>query len=428
MGRATREEADKNETKKLALETAGEVFPDGAAIELVANPSAGVNQLALLLWDREKVRVAPKIEHRGQAYRPIPLHETIRRAVRLPSDAVGDGSMSPLLTELAGLIEQYIFLPKPESFTAAVWCLSTWLADLLSSPPCLLLSGPDMDLAVKLFRLMHSLCRRPLLLADISPSRVRTLPTRLRPTLLVNQPVLSPGIRALWRSSNYKGFVVPGNGGVLLDIVGSKAVFTALENPTDDWADSVIHLALPQGRREPLLSDTELVQIANRLQPRLLMFRLRNFVDVNKSGPIPSRLNLPAFIQENSHFVETVIPLLQRQEQDAVLCRGCDVKVALVEVLWDVSHTEVEIAVSKLTALTNCLLRCRGETIAYRAEEIGWRLKALGLYRHRDGDGMQLRFSREHRLRIHQAVQQFGLVLPPKDGCPDCTSPDAVAR
>ena len=36
---------------------------------------------------------------------------------------------------------------------------------------------------------------------------------------------------------------------------------------------------------------------------------------------------------------------------------------------------------------TNALLRSRGETLEYNAEEVGWELRNLGFYRHKTGDG-----------------------------------------
>ena len=143
--------------------------------------------------------------------------------------------------------------------------------------------------------------------------------------------------------------------------------------------------------------------------------------------PGPNPLNLPACIVDESDVVRAITPLLQRQQQDALARRGLDVRVALVEVLWPACHETTEIAVSGLTELTNSLLRDRGETLEFSAEEIGWRLRNLGLYRQRNADGMFLRFSREHIMRIHQAASHLGLTLPLADGCPDCNPRESSA-
>jgi hypothetical protein len=425
LARNTRQTTSNNSrAEKKDLSTAGEIFRDGSLIELVMSGSANNNELALLSWNGKKAVVAPEVEHGGYRYEPIQLHCSLRQAVRFPNGAASYGTTRQLFAEIAGLFERYIGLSKPEAALSAGWSTTTWFSDRMSSPPPLLVSGPDMGQAVTLFRLLSCLCRRPLMLADISRSATRSLPMFLRPTLLVNQPDLSPKIRALWSVSNYRGLFVLGKGGVVLDIACCKAVYLGLEGLADPWCDSALHLALsPVQRERPLLSAHEQAEIANRFQPRLLMFRLRNFHGVSESCPAAGRLNLPACIREEPEFAQAVIPLLRRQEQDALARRTCDVNVVVVEVLWAPSHEAEEVTVSQITDLTNTLLRCRGETLEYSAEEIGWKLKNLGLYRHRNGSGMVLRFSRENRLRIHQVAEHFGLTLPAADGCRDCASP-----
>ena len=98
--------------------------------------------------------------------------------------------------------------------------------------------------------------------------------------------------------------------------------------------------------------------------------------------------------------------------------------MAILEVIWAPLHETKEITVNRITELTNALLRCRGEVLEYSAVEIGWKLRNLGLYRHRNGSGMVLRFSREHSLIIHQLAQRFALSLSPASNCPYCVQPE----
>jgi hypothetical protein len=102
------------------------------------------------------------------------------------------------------------------------------------------------------------------------------------------------------------------------------------------------------------------------------------------------------------------------------------VHLAILEVIWAPLHETKEITVNKITDLTNALLRCRGEVLEYSALEIGWKLRNLGLYRHRNGSGMVLRFSHEHGLIVHQLTQRFALSLSPAPECPYCVPPEAV--
>jgi hypothetical protein len=95
-------------------------------------------------------------------------------------------------------------------------------------------------------------------------------------------------------------------------------------------------------------------------------------------------------------------------------------------VIWSPLHDSKEIAVSRITELTNALLRCRGEVLEYSVVEVGWRLKNLGLYRHRNAAGMVLRFSHEHCLIVHQLTKRFALSLSPVTDCPNCVEPEDV--
>ena len=118
---------------------------------------------------------------------------------------------------------------------------------------------------------------------------------------------------------------------------------------------------------------------------------------------------------------------MQRQHQDAQARRGCDVSVAVVEVIWAASHEGKEITVTQVAEGTNALLRARGETLVYSAVEIGWQLKNLGIDRHRNGSGMVLQFSQANRILIHRLAQRLGLKLSPSTGCANCGQRETLA-
>jgi len=98
----------------------------------------------------------------------------------------------------------------------------------------------------------------------------------------------------------------------------------------------------------------------------------------------------------------------------------------IVEVIWAPLHEKKEIAISRITELANALLRGRGETLEYGAAEIGWKLRNLGIYRHRNGGGMILRPSRDNSVIVHQLAQRLDLSLSPVSGCVDCVPAEVV--
>jgi hypothetical protein len=114
------------------------------------------------------------------------------------------------------------------------------------------------------------------------------------------------------------------------------------------------------------------------------------------------------------------LPLLQLQEQAALAERCCDPCAAMIEVMWPQLHAnEKELSMRDLTQLTNTLLRSRGEIREYSSEELGKKLRSLGLYRHRKNSGMVLLFARDTVRRMHELARSFG-VCKMVAGCSNC--------
>jgi len=410
-----------------SVATVGENFNDGSVLELVTPASSG--SLFLLFRKAGKQRIARQVQHSRCIYQPPDLDESLRRAIRFPPSAQSYGSTGKLLGRVRQLFAGYAGLPRPESALITAWAASSWFADCFSSPPTLLISGPNMDHAIRLFRLLHCVCRRSVLLGDLSRSAFLTL-APLGATLLINQPDLSPRIRALFATSNYHGVHVFGNGKIS-SIASSKAIFLGMEHASEDEG---LHLALPPAHCDLLPKERQLSEIAQELQAQLLLYRLRNLDKVRDFSP--SKLdstfisdvarNLAASVLGQVEIVESIGPLLRRLAEDKIAQRGCDIHVAIIEVTWGPSHEGQEIKISRLAELANALLRCRGETLEYSAAEIGWKLKNFGFRHHRNGSGMLLKFSRENRFLLHQLAARGGLNLPRASGCALCSPPQKV--
>ena len=392
------------------------------------------DRLSLLFWDGKKARILPQVEHHGRSYQPIELHPSLQRAIRFPRGTVEYSSPEELFAGAASLFERFIGVSVPEAASITTWTATSYFADCMSSPPALLVFSPDRAQAIRLFRLLRALCRRGLLLAGLSRSAVLSLPTLMCPSLLVIQPDLPAPVRTLWNDSSHRGVFIPVGGGAVLDIASSKAIYVGMESRPDTWSDTPFQVALPPAQSGlPQLDDRELEDIANRWQPRLLLYRLRTFRKVRNANCVGTRSlsgeidpSLAACIDGGS-AVRAATLLLQRQEQDARAQRSCDINVVLIEVVWAPSHEKKEITVRRITELTNALLRSRGQRLEFSDVELGWRLRNLGFHRHRNGQGMILQFSREHCVRIHQLARHLGLPLQAFAGCADCSPAEVVA-
>ena len=411
--------------------TFGEIFQDGSVLELVA-PSAG-EQPELLLWDRTKILISPEIEHRGKLYRAETLHTSILRATRLPREPAGYGTIRQLFTELAGAFEEYLAFSNSAAEQAAFWVLTTWFPECLSSPPALWVSGADIGRAASFFGLLHCLCRRALKVAGITRSGFLSLPLAFRPTLLVHQPSLSAGMQNLWREANYRGLVVPGNRGVVLDISSSKAIFMGMAGAATSPSAEHLHFALlPADREIPPLDEPALYKIAAYFLPRLLQYRIEQAQNVRKSQFAAADLKYPirelagklgACVQGDADLALQVVPLLLAQD-DTV--GPCNLDSAIIQVLWPRLHssppntitTQMKIE-AELTAEVNTFMLSCGDNLQYRCEEVGIRVVHLELTRKRTNSGTILLLGAETNRRVHQLARAYGIGKNMPE-CPYC--------
>jgi hypothetical protein len=410
--------------------TAGETFPDGAMIELVAS-SSGLDKPDLLLWDGSKATVGPRVEHGGRIYEAAELAPSLYRALRLPSQCRDYGSARDLLAETADLFKYR--LPERESALLACFSISTWLADRLPIAPSLVISGPDEELGIDVLHLLSYVCWRSLMLAELTPSSFRSLPMELSLTLLPSQQELKPNMERLLRASIHQGLYLPGNRGSVVNPYGPKVIFCGDGAAVDALGSGVIQISLaPSLAQSSVLSDQLLCKIAADLQPRLLMYRLKNYGNVRESQVDVSELTfatgrlartLAGGFPENSELAHDIVQLLRPQDEEIRGQRFCDVNNVTVEILWAFIHDQKQrdISVDKLAKTVNALLRSRGEMVGYRTEQIGWKLRDLNIRRHSTSSGRQVLLGRDTSQRVHQLAKDYDLRgLQIEVDCPDC--------
>jgi hypothetical protein len=159
------------------------------------------------------------------------------------------------------------------------------------------------------------------------------------------------------------------------------------------------------------------------------LFSMRQSV-LSSCSPRPAGFelggNLPACIAEDHEIVEAMAPVLEARAQELLARRSLDPHVAIVEALWSAAHQEQEIAVKELTKRVNALLRSRGEISTCNTNQLGWKLRYLGLHSVHNGKRKVLRISRETRRRVHELAQQFALKLPKVPECADCENAQTV--
>ena len=291
-----------------------------------------------------------------------------------------------------------------------------------------------------MLRLLSCVCRHPLMLAELTPCSFRSLPMQLSLTLLLDQQLLGPNVQRLLRASSYRGMHLPGNGGRVVSLYGSKAIFCGNEAAVDTLSGGEIHISLaPSELQLPPLDEQTQNEIANDFQPRLLMYRLKNCKKVRESRVDVSKFTfatrhlartLAACFPDDSELASDTVQLLQPQDEEVRGQRTRDVNCAIVEILCDMIHDgkERDITVNELAKNVNGLLRSRGEILEFSAEEVGWKLRDLNIPRHNSSVGRQVLLERDTSQRVHRLAEVYDLPYSRRvmEGCPDCNQAKVV--
>ena len=403
-------------------------------LELVSG-SSGISQPHLLLWNGDKAISAPQIEDGDCTYAGPELPSSLYHAIRLPARWRSYGSVRKLFTSLADLFKNSLDFPDRESRLLASFCLGSWVADRLSIAPSLAILAPDQGRGIELLRLLHCVCRRALMLAEITRGGLRSLPSNLSLTLLICQGELKPNLQRLLRASGYRGLHLPGNRGGVVDLNGPKAILWDPDVSMDSVGEGMVQISLPPSCQSPELDERRLDEIASDFQPRLLMYRLKNCAKVRQSQVEVTQLSvatrplaraLAACFPGDSDLARDIVLLLGPQDEEIRAQRFLDVNCMIVEILLGELHSgkRTKVQVGDLAKDVTALAQSRGEIKGYGTEVIGWKLKGLSIPKHTNTSGRHVVLDRDTSRRMHRLARAYELqcLQRVKDGCSDCVA------
>jgi hypothetical protein len=267
---------------KPVVRTGGKVFSDHSMLELVRIPNG---ELQFLIWNGKSAKIAGQFARNDETFVPLRVDPTMLRSLQLPSNTAEYGSTRKLFTEISSLISRVTHVGDGvvQPLTFAVF--ATWLADRLPVAPSLWIVVPPTARAAPLAQLLGLLCRRALVVNDISSTGFRSLPMDLAPTLLTEIFQPTRRVLKLLRASNRHGVFIA-NDGKAVDAFCAKIVFAPepLRDPAS--AGFPLELVLPPARSfVSLMSSAEAERIAAEYQAKLLRYRLSNW----------AKLRTPAF-------------------------------------------------------------------------------------------------------------------------------------
>jgi hypothetical protein len=312
---------------------------------------------------------------------------------------------------------------------ATAWVFSGWVPEYFAAPPTLAVTGASMGQAIALFRLLSTVARRAITVADLSLQ----LPIDFRPTILLIES--GQKVLASWRACSYHSVYLPAKGGALQELVCSKAIYSETDHAVGWWGEEASHIVLLPTNQLPALTEDDLNSIAAEFQPQLQLYRLRRLQSRSQpahEGCVAKVVGtalcreLFALLADGPGMRKLLRPVVKQQQQATTDRRSVDPLAVIIEVIWAPAHAVNPLATSEVQKRVNALLRSRGEKLEYSLKEIGWKLSSLGLRRKRTASGMILQFSRQLSGQIHQLTRQLGLPLQKVDGCADCASSQVV--
>lgn len=97
--------------RREAIETTGEVFSDGTALELIRLDSE-TDETSLLRWDGKSATSGQQFEVNGKIYRAPQLQSSSVRALRLPGRIAPFGSTRDLFDGIRNVLNEYTDLAE----------------------------------------------------------------------------------------------------------------------------------------------------------------------------------------------------------------------------------------------------------------------------------------------------------------------------
>jgi hypothetical protein len=300
--------------------------------------------------------------------------------------------------------------------------------------PTVVIVSPNDDPGIQLLKLLRCLCRRSVLLGDVSQLELLSLPLFLSPTLLMNRPLLTRRFAKFVSSTNRRGMNTV-KAGKVLEVCCPKAIYLGSDRIPAGMISTTIQIALPPSpTRTTILDDETLSKLTAEFQGKLLEYRLANYSKVQISAvpgirvaspSLEIAMNLAACIVNDTELAAGMISLLEEQVRRVSGEPGQTLEAAIVAALLAALHDRKSnrIQVKEIAALANALLRTQGEITEYSAEEVGHQLDVFSLWRTRHKEGKFLILNRETSRVVHQLALQLGVAWDVESAtaaCLDC--------
>jgi hypothetical protein len=398
---------------------------DGALVELVED-SKDPRRTCFAVWKDGEVRFTDRIEQDGQVFAPLSRKNEVLRHVRLPSAALPYESSGALLRRLESFISQCVAVDQKQVAVLADFVLSTWFVDRFAVAPYLSVVGLPQSGKTTLLRVLSLVCRRSLLIADITSASFYHACARFMSTMLIDETGSirsNRTLRHLLRSGTTRD-VLAVRKNHIFHSYGAK-VISWLEQPDDPALNSRCILIPMFESKSTALSRTDepkMQQMAADLQAQLLRFRLENYKTVEPAPVAGDEVLRP----RTRDLLRT---LSASHAQDAERCQGL-LKFfesgeavpleplsrehnAVLRALFSAIHLNDDFAcirVADLTNNVNLFLERAGEKLRLLPRKVGAVLTSLACCtRERTNSGWVVYVNRQDAEKLHQLTARYGI-------------------
>lgn len=395
---------------------------DGGLVDLVRRQ---LENIELVVYRDGAASVQGSVQDGDAILVPPSVDCSLLQAVRCPKLAGACETPNALLSEIREFLQGYLEIGEAESKLVAYFALSTWLNDLHTVAPYLWIVGPHSGGKTTLLRALGAICRRPVLVGDITPASIYSLCTSLRPTLLLDEfepssDARSRDLQRLLRTGTTQGQKVF-RGAKSYDVFGPKAIASRQVPPDAALLSRALVVTMkPSIKGVPALDPVVLDDAADRLQPKLLAFRLKNYHRAKapelasvsltpRLRDIARALTLPLL---GDHACELeVVELLLPHDAEAKLARRGEPEWAVAATLFSVCHrSRGTLTMGELAVEVHYTLINAGETYELVPRKVGDIVRALGIQTGSLGNqGRGLRLTQEVVKLIHEVAQGLGL-------------------
>ncbi|MHB8656257.1 MAG: P-loop NTPase family protein [Terriglobia bacterium] len=422
-------------SKKAIVEVEFAKLDDGRLVELIEDPDAA-GHTSLAVWEKGETRLVNELEYKGQLFVPKKVDPEFLQQIKLPSGTRSDQSTKQIGQLIGWLLKYCVDAPNHYIMVLVAFVLSTWFVDRLRVAPYLWIVGPPQSGKTTLLNALALVCRRPLLVGDISSAALYNICKEFKPTLLIDESNAQVGqtnrsLRQMLRVGTTRGAVARKN--AFYTAFGAKVIVSP-DLPDDPALMSrciVLPMEETQSSSLRATSDPKVEAYAKEFQKCLLDLRFQRY----KLNPLamiagaeklrPRDRDLLCSLatpllgdEEEKMWIEYLISFLESSGSTTRETLGLPQSLVLAALFYaahsigsssDRPRNRVfGITVDNLSTIANKQAKLRGETIQLNARKVGDVLRSLGFNSiQRTNQGWTICLTSSVVKRIHEFVKRY---------------------